>query len=285
MSRKELPVFGPLMSLESPEPDRFTAPPSPDKGERLYGGQFLAQCLMAVEQTVAPGRGTHSLHAYFLRPGDVDQPLDIAVHRVRDGRSFSSREVVAEQRGKALFRMLASLQVPARTPAYAGHVMPAAPAAGQVPFTYDDFTLQQVGGSDWHGSARPMDIRYVNPPAAPRGQPVTESQLMWMRIPERLPDDPAVHRAALAYLSDSTLVDNVMLPLGMRWQDEDFEGTSLDHAMWFHRFARADDWLLFEQRVEATGDGRGLASGRFFTRAGALAATCLQEGLMRWSEA
>jgi acyl-CoA thioesterase-2 len=127
-----------------------------------------------------------------------------------------------------------------------------------------------------------MDIRYVNPPTAPRGQPVTDSQLMWMRIPERLPDEPGVHQAALAYLSDSTLVDNVMLPLGLRWQDDDFEGTSLDHAMWFHRFARADDWLLFEQCVEATGAGRGLASGRFFTESGELVATCIQEGLMRW---
>jgi acyl-CoA thioesterase-2 len=223
------------------------------------------------------------LHAYFLRPGNVDQPLQITVDRVRDGRSFSTREAVAEQQGKALFRMLVSFQVPARTPEYAGRTMPQVPSPERVTFSYDDFTLQQTGASDWHGSARPMDIRYVNPPTAPRGQPVTESQLMWMRIPERLPDDPGVHRAALGNLSDSTLVDHVMLPLGLRWQDDDFEGASLDHAMWFHRFARADDWLLFEQSVEATGAGRGLASGRFFTASGELVATCLQEGLMRWT--
>lgn len=283
MSRKAPLAFTPLVTLASPAADRFLAPAAPDKGERLYGGQFLAQCLLAAERTVGAPRAAHSLHAYFLRPGDVAAPLDIAVERIRDGRTFSSREVAAAQHGKTLFRMLVSLQDPGSSPGYAGHAAPAAPAPEQVSFTYDDFTLQQTGAADWHGSARPMEIRYVNPPAAPRGEPVTERQLMWMRIPERLPDDPAVHRAALAYLSDSTLVDNVMLPLGLRWQDPDFDGTSLDHAMWFHRFARADQWLLFEQQVEAIGAGRGLASGRFFTRSGVLVATCLQEGLMRWS--
>jgi transcriptional regulator with XRE-family HTH domain len=148
----------------------------------------------------------------------------------------------------------------------------------------DSRPAQQTGESDWHGSARPMDIRYINPPSGSRGEPVTERQLMWMKIPERLPDEPAVHRAALAYLSDSTLVDHVMLPLGLRWQDPDFQGASLDHAMWFHSPARADEWLLFEQTVETTGGGRGLASGRFFNRSGTLVATCLQEGLMRWSD-
>lgn len=271
-----------LIALEAAAPDRFVAPPAPDKGDRLYGGQFLAQCLAAAQRTVDDQRLAHSLHAYFLRPGDVDAPLDLAVERVRDGRSFSSREVVAAQGGRALFRLLVSLQVPEATPEYSGSVMPAVPQPEQVTFSYDDFTLAQTGDSDWHGAARPMDIRYVNPPTARRGEPVTEPQLMWMRIPQALPDDPAAHAAALAYLSDSTLVDNVMLPLGLRWQDPDFLGTSLDHAMWFHRPARADQWLLFEQRVEATGAGRGLASGRFFSASGELVATCVQEGLMRW---
>lgn len=282
MSRKADAVFLPLMRLSTQSADQFTAPPAPDRGERLYGGQFLAQCLMAAQRTVSGDRIAHSLHGYFLRPGAADLPLEITVERLRDGRSFSSREIVARQHGKALFRMLVSFQVPDRTPEFAGHMMPHVPDPEQVTQTYNDFTLAQTGAVDWSGSARPMDIRYVNPPQAPRGEPVIEPQLMWMRIPEPLPDDPAMHRAGLAYLSDSTLVDNVMLPLGLRWQDEDFSGSSLDHAMWLHRFARADEWLLFEQRVEATGGGRGLASGRFFDRRGELIATCLQEGLMRW---
>ncbi|HEX7034296.1 MAG TPA: acyl-CoA thioesterase domain-containing protein [Pseudomonadales bacterium] len=282
MNDRMPPPFTDLIALTSAGPDRFIAPPAPDKGDRVYGGQFLGQCLTAALRTVNSDRAVHSLHAYFLRPGNVDEPLDLTVERLRDGRSFSSREVIAEQQGRRLFQMLVSLQVPEPAPEYAGAALPPVPDPESVAVTYDDFTLAQTGADDWHGAARPMEIRYVNPPERPRGEPITEPQLMWMRIAEPLPDDPAVHAAALAYLSDSTLVDTIMLPLGLRWQDADFLGTSLDHAMWWHRPARADEWLLFEQRAEATGGGRGLASGRFFTRDGTLVATCLQEGLMRW---
>lgn len=289
-----MPVFHNLMKLRRAAADHavdpaegekqwFVAPPAPDRGERMYGGQLLAQCLAAAQRTVDEDRAAHSLHAYFARPADAAAPLELRVQRLRDGRTFSLRETVAEQGGRLLFRMLVSFQAPADTPAYAGHRMPQVPEPEAVTFTYDDFTLAQTGSSDWHGSARPMDIRYVNPPTQPRGEPVTEPQLVWLRIDEDLPDDPAIHQAGLAYLADSTLVDHVMLPLGLRWQDEDFEGVSLDHAMWFHRAARADEWLLFEQTVEATGNGRGLVSGRFFARTGELVATCVQEGLMRWS--
>ncbi len=262
--------------------ERFVAPSAPDRGERMYGGQLLAQCLAAAQQTVEADRAVHSLHAYFARPGDAHEALDVVVERLRDGRTFSLRDALAEQGGRMLFRLSASFQVPAQTPEYTGRTLPQVPSPEDVTVTYDDFTLAQTGQSDWHGAARPMDIRYVNPPSAPRGEPVTEAQLVWVRINEDLPDDPALHQAGLAYLADSTLVDHVMLPLGLRWQDEDFEGVSLDHAMWFHRAARADEWLLFEQTVEVTGGGRGLVSGRFFTWAGELVATCLQEGLMRW---
>ena len=276
-------MFAPLLDLVSIGDNRFVAPPSPDKGERMFGGQFLAQCLAAAQATVADDRQVNSLHGYFLRPGDVDLDVDLHVVEVRDGRSFSSRQVVAQQRGKELFRMLVSYQVPDESPEYMGFVMPAVPPPEEVTYTYEDFTLAQSGDDAWYGTDRPMDIRYINPPSAVRGVPVTETQLMWMRIPEALSDAPHVHQAGLAYLSDSTIVDHIMLPLGMRWQDTGLEGTSLDHAMWFHRPARADEWLLFAQTVEATGGGRGLASGRLYSRRGELAATCVQEGLMRWS--
>lgn len=276
-------MFAPLLDLVSIGDNRFVAPPSPDKGERMFGGQFLAQCLAAAQTTVADDRQVNSLHGYFLRPGDVDLDVGLHVVEVRDGRSFSSRQVVAQQRGKELFRMLVSYQVPDESPEYMGFVMPAVPPPEEVTYTYEDFTLAQSGDDAWYGTDRPMDIRYINPPSAVRGVPVTETQLMWMRIPEALSDAPHVHQAGLAYLSDSTIVDHIMLPLGMRWQDTGLEGTSLDHAMWFHRPARADEWLLFAQTVEATGGGRGLASGRLYSRRGELAATCVQEGLMRWS--
>ena len=277
------PMFAPLLDLDSLGEGRFVAPPSPDKGERMFGGQFLAQCMAAAHGTVADDRRVNSLHGYFLRPGDVDLAVDLEVEIVRDGRSFSSRQVLANQRGKELFRLLVSYQVPDDSPEYTAAPMPDVPSPDEVSYTYDDFTLELSGADVWHGSDRPVDIRYINPPTEPRGVPVTETQLMWMRIPESLPDSAVVHQSGLAYLSDTTVVDHVMLPLGMRWQDSGLEGTSLDHAMWFHRPARADEWLLFAQDVEATGGGRGLASGRLYTRNGELAATCVQEGLMRWN--
>ena len=128
-----------------------------------------------------------------------------------------------------------------------------------------------------------MDIRYINAPHAPEGEPITEPQLMWMRIRDSIADDRHLHDVGLAYLADATLVDHVMLPHGHRWQDGRLTGASLDHAMWFHRPVRADEWLFYDQRVENTGGARGLASGRFYTSTGQLVATCMQEGLMRWS--
>ncbi len=280
--QKESAVFAKLLTLDDLGGGEFQAPAAPDKGDTLFGGQFIAQCLAAAETTVANDRQVHSLHAYFLRPGDVDLPSTIGVVAVRDGRSFSWRQTVVRQRGKELFRMLASYQVPVESPEFTSRRPPDTPPPERVSVTYDEFTMRELGQDNWYGTERPMEIRYVNPPSAPRGEPITESQLMWMRINERLPDAPAIHQAGLAYLSDATLVDHVMLPHGLRWQDADFEGTSLDHAMWFHRFARADEWLLFEQTVESTGAGRGLARGYFFDRGGVLIATCMQEGLMRW---
>ena len=276
-------MFAQLVTLDSLGDGRFTAPPSLEKGERVFGGQFIAQCLAAAQASVAADRVVHSLHAYFLRPGDVDLAVDLAVADIRDGRSFSWREVTASQDGKERFRLIASFQVPVQTPEYTRPAMPSAPEPETVTYTYDQFSTAQTGSEVLSNMFRAIDIRYVNPPLGPRDEPVTETQLMWMRISERLPDTPNLHRAAIAYVSDSTLVDPILLPLGLRWQDADFEGTSLDHAMWFHRDARADQWLLFVLDVETIGAGRGLARGRIYTRDGTLIATCMQEGLMRWN--
>jgi acyl-CoA thioesterase-2 len=275
-------VFARLVALEALGDDRFLAPPSPDRGGRTYGGQHLAQGLAACQRTVSDDRAVHSLHALFLSSGVPERATELAVERLRDGRSFSQRVVSARQDGREVLRMLTSFHVAEPGDEYAGAVMPAVPAPESVPFTYTEYTLRESGLAAWAGAARPMDIRYVNPPSAPRGVAVTEDQRLWMRIDEPLADDPAVHAAGLAYLADSTIVDHILLPHGERWQDPQFAGASLDHAMWFHRPARADEWLLFDQRAEATGGARGLASGRFFDRSGRLVATCLQEGLARW---
>ena len=274
-------MFTSLLELKQIAPSRFVAPVAPDKGGRVYGGQYLAQCLAAAGKTVEPARRLNSLHAYFLRPGDVDLETQLEVESVRDGRSFSSRQIIARQLDREVFRMLASYQVPDTSPEFSAHRMPEVPPPEQVDMTYTQFTLAQTSEASWHGSVRPMDIRYINPPSE-RGTAVTEAQLMWMRIPEPLPDAPGVHEAGIAYLSDGSLIDHVMLPFGLRWQDADFLGTSIDHAMWFHGPARSDEWLLFVQSVEATGGGRGLATGRIFTQSGEHVVTCTQEGLMRW---
>ena len=274
-------MFSTLLDLEEVADGRYRAPSPPDKGDRVFGGQFMAQSMRAAQLTVPDDRQVHSLHCYFLRPGDVEHPIELEVQTVRDGRTFSARQVLAHQHGKERFRMTVSFHVNDHCPDYEGAAMPDAPPPEEVPFTYDDFTLELIGGDDWAGSARPMDIRYINPPRV-RGEPATEPQLMWMRIDETMDDTPGAHLAGLVYLSDSTLVDHIRLPHGKRWQDDDFEGASLDHAMWFHRAARADEWLLFEQSVQTTGFGRGLAQGRFFDRGGRLVASCMQEGLMRW---
>lgn len=275
-------MFADLFALKSGAPNCFEAPPAPDKGERMFGGQFLAQSLYAAQVSAGNDRVANSLHAYFLRPGDVELPVNLTVEAVRDGRSFSSRQVVAQQGGKERFRMLASFQVADLAPEYTRLEMPEVPAPEACHFTYDDFMLQETGDADWPGSERPMDILYINAPKPGRDR-ITESQLMWMKVRGPVSDEPALQQAGLVYLSDASIVDHILLPHGMRWQDEGFEGTSLDHTMWFHRPARADEWLLFVQTVEATAGGRGLCRGHFFDQAGNLAATCIQEGLMRWS--
>jgi acyl-CoA thioesterase-2 len=277
-------MFSELMNLRRESQTRFEGARAPDCGVRLFGGQFMAQSLMAAQATLAEDREAHSLHAYFLRPGDPELPIDLSVEVVRDGRTFSSRQVVAKQNERELFRMMVSFQTETQSLDYTAAVMPDVPPPEEVEYTYNQFTCEQTGRDDWPGSARPIDIRYINPPAE-RGVAVVESQLMWMRISTPIPDGARTHFAGLAYLSDSTVVDHLMLPHGLRWQDEGFEGASLDHALWFHRPARADEWLLFVQTAQTTGAGRGLGSGQFFDRAGNLVATCVQEGLMRWSQA
>ena len=276
-------MFTELLDLERIDDWRFIARDAPDKGERLYGGQLLAQCMRAAALTLPQNRYVNSLHAYFLRPGNVDEQIDLDVRAVRDGRTFSPREVIASQAGKERFRVVMSHQIEESTPQYQSVSMPDVPPPESVSLTYNEFTIAMMGGDDWHGIHRPFDIRYINPPADNQ-EPVTEAQLMWMRILPTLGDEAGIHQCGLAYLADSSLIDHVMLPHGLRWQDPGFVGASLDHSMWFHSPCRADEWLLYIQNVEATGRGRGLSRGRFLAADGQLVATCMQEGLMRWTE-
>ncbi|HJM21900.1 MAG TPA: thioesterase family protein [Acidimicrobiales bacterium] len=277
-------VFADLMKLELADDGSFVAPTAPEQGQRTFGGQFLAHTLRAAQLTVDDDRFVHSTHSYFLRPGDVNASTELVVERIRDGRSFSTREVIAYQEGVERFRTTISFQVPEPGLAWSPPTQFDVPEPDTELVSYNEFwesTAPHVDGP-WHGRQRPMEIRYINPPDLPEGVSITEPQLMWVRLSEQLNQDRCLHEVALAYLADATLIDHVLLPHGFRWQDERLEGASLDHSMWFHREPIADQWLLYEQRVESTGGARGLGSGRFFDGNGALVATCVQEGLMRW---
>lgn len=278
-------VFADLMELRSTGEGVFIAPRAPEDGARTYGGQFLAHTLRAAQLTVDDDRFVHSTHSYFLRSGDTSAETTLEVDRVRDGRSFSQRQVTAWQDGKEMFRTLISFHVAEDGLDWAPPVSISSVGPDDVAESYHDFWESLMASEElpWGGRDRPMDIRYVNTPNAPEGTSITEPQLMWMRLRERLEAGRNLHDVGLAYLADATLVDHVMLPHGFRWQDPRLTGASLDHAMWFHRPVRADDWLFYDQRVESTGGARGLASGRFFTPDGTLVATCMQEGLMRWA--
>ncbi len=277
-------VFGKLLNFTSIGDDQYQAPVAPESGGRLFGGQLIAQGMMAAHETVTDDREVHSLHAYFLRPGDVDSPTLFSIDRVRDGRGFSSRMVSASQNGKEIFRMMMSFQVPKSGLEYSSQSMPAVPPAENVDTTYSDFINVHRADEEgpWPGKARPIDILYIDASDAISHKAIEAPQRMWMRVKEALPDSQNIHDAGVAYLSDATLIDHVLLPHGHRWYEPGFAGTSLDHAMWFHHRARADEWLLFEHRTESTANERGLAFGRFFNQEGMLVASCAQEGLMRW---
>jgi acyl-CoA thioesterase-2 len=286
--------FADLIELEASAAG-FVGPASPERTGLMYGGQFLAQAMAAALRTADDDRVVHSLHGLFLRGGDVDQPTNWDVDVVRDGRSFGTRSVSGFQDGPRgsveCFRATISLHVPEvgleHQPAL-DFDFDAVPDPDDVPMTYVEFchAHPDTAASEWAGADRPMEIRYIDPPDPAGGGPTEAPQRTWTRIAgHALGDDPAIHQAALAYLSDATLIDHVLLPHGHRWSDARLTGVSLDHAMWFHRPCRADQWLLFDQRVESTGGARGLTTGRFYDRAGALVATCAQEGLMRWNDA
>lgn len=287
MSDRTTSIFVDVIDLSpGDQPNCFAGPPAPERGGRVYGGQLLAQAVAAAYQTIDDERRIHSLHAYFLRPGDIEVPTHWDVDVMRDGRSFATRTVTGHQHDREVFHLIASFHVPEAGFEYRpgpDYDVGGLPTPEQVEMSYVDFSHQQPGfdPEGWFGQDRPMEIRYINPPTP--GIATDAPQLTWTRIVGPLPQEPRLHDAGLAYLADSTLVDHVLLPHGERWHDPRLTGASLDHAMWFHRPVSVDEWLLYDQRVEATGGARGLATGRFYTSAGELVATCVQEGLIRWS--
>jgi acyl-CoA thioesterase-2 len=274
-----------LLDLERIEVHIFRGR-SPDENlQRVFGGQVAGQALVAAGRTVPPDRPVHSLHAYFIRPGDPDLPIVYTVDRIRDGRSFTTRRVVAVQNGRAIFALSASFQVAETGPEYQS-LMPEAPDPETVPVWQE--RLKEYGDqvpARWL-RPRPVEVRYVGDPpwqAQAAGGPREPRTMVWLRASETLPDDPLLHVCAVTYASDLTLLDAVLLGSGLAWDEHSVTGASLDHAMWFHGPFRADDWLLYLQESPAASGARGLARGQVFRRDGRLVASVVQEGLIRVS--
>ncbi|HEU4618893.1 MAG TPA: acyl-CoA thioesterase II [Gammaproteobacteria bacterium] len=272
-----------LLQLERIEDDIFRGESRDIGSDRVFGGQVVGQALTAASYTV-DGRDVHSLHAYFLRPGDVAAPIVYEVDRARDGRSFSNRRVVAIQHGRPIFNMAASFEVPEQGLEHQAP-MPRVPGPDGLHDVREipDDVLRRVPEKmvRFLTHERPFDIRPVEPiqlldPA--RAEP---KRHIWIRAIAPLPDNPHLHRNLLAYVSDYQLVGTATLPHEVSFVSGRLQMASLDHAMWFHRPFRIDEWLLYAMESPNASGSRGLALGRFYTADGRLVASTAQEGLIR----
>jgi acyl-CoA thioesterase II len=274
-----------LLELERIEINLFRGASRDIGSAQVFGGQVLGQALVAASATV-DDRDAHSLHAYFLRRGDFNAPIVYEVDRSRDGGSFSSRRVVAIQHGHQIFHMSASFQKPETG---LDHQV-SAPIVSPPESLPDHMTalrkrldsLPPERRRVWEGE-RPWEFRLVEPVPDKR-QPADSVRHVWFRVTQRCPDDPILHRCLLAYLSDFQLLETALLPHGVSHFDGRLTIASIDHAMWFHRPVRIDDWLLYVLASPSASGSRGFAIGRIYDRGGALVASVAQEGLMRWRD-
>jgi acyl-CoA thioesterase-2 len=283
MSRALEQLIG-ILDLEPLEVNLFRGRSPDESRQRVFGGQVAGQALVAAGRTVERGE-THSLHAYFLRPGDPSTPILYQVDRIRDGRTFTTRRVSAIQHGNAIFHLSASFQPEEPGPAHQVP-MPEAPDPETVP-TFEErvaaIPTEKLPEDvrQWLRRERPIEVRTVG-----AGSPFDHThrpprQLAWIRARGRLPDPLLLHQCVVAYASDMTLLDTITLPHGIVWSDGRYAMASLDHAMWFHRPFRVDDWLLYAQESPIAHGARGFATGRLFTRDGTLVVSVAQEGLIR----
>jgi acyl-CoA thioesterase II len=251
---------------------------------RVYGGQVLAQALIAAGRTVPVGRAVHSMHGYFLRPGDSNEPIEFSVERLRDGNSFSARRTHALQHGVPILSMIASFQTPAEGLEHQDR-MPDVPPPDQLTAMRDYLAgIDSPIARAWEEN-RPIDLRHVEAPIYAEPDPNHQAhQSVWMKTYGTLPDDPLLHAAVLAYASDYSILESALRAHGIAWGDRRLRPASLDHAMWFHRPVRADDWILYATESPSAHGGRGLGIGRMFTVDGVQAATVGQEGMVRIKE-
>jgi acyl-CoA thioesterase-2 len=268
-----------------PREDIFIGPSQWMPHGRVYGGQVLAQSLVAASRTVDASRVAHSLHGYFLRAGDITLPITFSVDRLRDGRSFSTRRVQAYQNGEPIFSMIASFQdVDPGLEHF--EVMPSdITPPEQLPSAAELMGDNPHPVAQYWSKARPFDLRHVEKPIyfSVDGEKVAK-QAVWLKALGDLPEDANLHQAALAYLSDYTILESIYRRHGIAWSHPGLKSASLDHAMWFHRPAKVDQWLLYVQNSPSAQGGRGLALGHIYTREGVLVATVAQEGMVRVPE-
>ncbi|MFD3929324.1 acyl-CoA thioesterase II [Streptomyces sp. NPDC058614] len=275
-----------LLDLEQIEENIFRGRSKSAVVPRVFGGQVAAQALVAAGRTVPDDRFAHSLHSYFLRTGDPGAPIVYTVDRIGDGRSFTTRRVVAVQHGQPIFHLSASFQkreegFDHQTP------MPDAPDPATLPTaeerlpTYEHLDPDVVEKILEARAA--VDVRYVDdPPYGRYGEPREPRSQVWFRTNGKLADDPLLHVCLATYVSDMTLLDSILLAHGRGgWAVGDVVGASLDHAMWFHRPFRADEWLLYDQESPSASGGRGLGQARIYTQDGQLAISVIQEGVVR----
>ncbi|OJF13979.1 acyl-CoA thioesterase [Couchioplanes caeruleus] len=272
-----------VLDLKQLDADRFQGESPQTGAQRVFGGQVAGQALVAAGRTVDPERPVHSLHGYFVRPGDPTVPIDFTVETIRDGRSFSVRRCTAQQHGKAIFLMSASFQVAEEGLDHHAAAPEGVPGPEEVPTTRDWLARYPERRAALSFGPQAIDVRYVNTPGwvPPGDRDAAKEQRVWMRINGKLPDDPLIHACALTYASDLSLLDSVLSVHGEVWGPGGVIGASLDHALWFHRPFRADEWFLYDCRSPSASGSRGLASGRLLTRDGVHIASAVQEGLLR----
>ncbi len=268
-----------LLDLETIEVNIFRGRHTNNTRQRTFGGQIAAQALMAAGRTVERGR-VHSLHSYFLRPGDSSAPTLFEVDRIRDGRSFATRRVVAIQHGQPIYNLQASFHSDESSLEHQV-TMPDVPGPDTLA-SARDVLAQEVGvAADWMTWMNPIEQRYVTSVPWSHDRPRQPSQRLWIRADGPLPDDPLLHACVVTYASDMNLFDTILANHDTRFDDPGFMGASLDHCMWFHRDLRADEWLLYDMDSPIAHGARGLARGFLFSADGLLRVSMVQEGLAR----
>lgn len=272
-----------LLDLETIDDNLFRGTQPDTALQRVFGGQVAAQALVAGVRTVDTSMDVHSLHSYFLRPGDVAVPIVYDVERIRDGRSFSTRRVVARQHGRDIYYLTLSAQVAEEGYEHQDR-MPEVTAPGDSLDLGELLRARPPQGVDVSEEWGALEMRYVGD-SGPTGTLSAHEHpaqvRLWIRVSGRLDDDRLMHRAAFTYASDMTLLGAALVPHGRLVSDPRVQSASLDHALWFHREFRADEWLLYDQVSPSASGARGLSLGRVFTEAGTLVATVAQEGLIR----